>query len=228
MQPETGNTDIILVCHGQSVQREGDEILGWWADVQMSRAGERQMLLLGDRLRGEYDFNLLYSSPLRRGKDAAEMLACLLKVVPEEVPELRELDGGALRSLTYDQARERYPDLVVHGSFGPEDRVPGGESYADLHHRIESAMRRILRQARGKTALVVTHGGPITAFLRSFLGFSFEDVDRPSFRCDAASLHHLRVDGDDHRSVIRLNDTSHLADLPKLKDDEQAAAAHNP
>lgn len=212
----TGKTDLVLICHGQSSRRDGDRLVGWWADTPLSEVGLRQMLMLGERLRNEFYFDRLYTSPLRRARETAETLAYLLKVVPREVAGLRELDAGVLAHLSYEDAARRFPDLVIHGTFGPEDRIPGGESYADLHRRVEQAFDWILKDAAGCTSLVVTHGGPVTAGLRAFLGYAMADVNRPAFQCDIASLHHLQVDEETgERTVVRLNDTSHLAGMPE-------------
>ena len=34
--------DLILACHGQSVQRQDGRILGWWADVSLSPSGVKR------------------------------------------------------------------------------------------------------------------------------------------------------------------------------------------
>ena len=208
-------TDLILVCHGQSAQRQGEKVLGWWADVSLSPTGFRQALLLAERLRNEFDVDALYTSPLRRAQETAEVVGQRVKAVPEVEPGLRELDSGALAGLSYEEARQRYPELIVQGRVSADERLPGGESYADLHLRSDRTLSRILKQHPDCQVVAVTHGGPIISYLRAFLGYTYETAVKPRFVCDAASIHHLRVGREGEKTVVRLNDTSHLAGMPK-------------
>ena len=208
-------TDLILVCHGQSAQRQGKKVLGWWADVSLSSAGFRQALLLAERLRNEFDVGALYTSPLRRARETAELVGQRVKAVPGVEPGLRELDSGALATLSYDEARARFPDIIVHGRVSADGRLPGGESYADLHTRADRTLNRILKQNPDRQVVAVTHGGPIISFLRAFLGYTRETAGKPRFLCDASSIHHLRVEEGGEKTVVRLNDTSHLVGMPK-------------
>ncbi|MDP6776004.1 MAG: histidine phosphatase family protein [Candidatus Latescibacteria bacterium] len=208
------STDLVLACHGQSAQRQGGKVLGWWADVPLSRAGHQQAILLGERLRDAFDVTALYTSPLRRARETAEVVGRLVHVVPATEQDLRELDGGELAGLTYDEARDRYPDLILHGRSAPGTRIPGGESYADLHMRVQHAVGRIVRQNQGGQVLVITHGGPIVAYLRAAMGFTWDAKGKPRFACDAISIHHLRFDEGGEKTVMRLNDTVHLSGMP--------------
>ena len=208
-------TDIILVCHGQSVQTQEGKLLGWWADVPLSDLGKKQAILIGDRLQRQYRVDAIYASPLLRAAQTADIVGRMVQAVPASEPGLRELDGGVLASLSYQEAEARYPDLLMHGGKGAEDRLPGGESYADLHARVAGALSRITTREAGEQVVVVTHGGPIVAYLRAFLCDPRQTPDAPQFACDAASLHHLRIAEGDGKMVVRLNDTAHLLSLPQ-------------
>lgn len=203
-------TDLILACHGQSAQKDGGRVLGWWADVSLSPAGARQALLLAGRLRDSFDVDALYTSPLQRARETAETVSYMVKVTPEVEAGLSELDGGTLSGLSYEEAKSRYPDLIERGGSQANRRLPDGESYADLHRRADRALTRILKQNPGRLVVAITHGGPIIAYLRAFLGFSWDARGKPRFRCDAASIHHLRLDDNGEKTVVCLNDTSHL------------------
>ena len=208
-------TQLILINSGRSALKQGSRILGWWADVPLSSQGRRQVLLLGDRLYREHDVTALYASPLKRASETALILSEMLKVVPERVQDLRELQVGPLSNLSYQEAKERYPELIEGNGEAPFTKsLPDAESYTDLFQRVDRTIGRILDENSGGQVLVVTHGGPIVAYLRSFMGFTQDRVDdAPYFDCSATSLHILRFDGQD-RTVVCLNDTTHLADDP--------------
>ena len=208
------STELVLACHGQSAQRQGGKVLGWWADVPLSPTGHQQAVLLGERLCEAFDVTVLYTSPLRRARETAEVVGRLVRVVPQIEQNLRELDGGELTNLTFEEARTRYPDLILRGRSAPGSRIPGGESYADLHMRVQHAVGGIVRQNPGGQVVVITHGGPIVAYLRAAMGFTWDAKSKPRFACDAISVHHLRFEEAGEKTVIRLNDTVHLGGMP--------------
>lgn len=206
-------TDLLMTCHGRSAQDQGGQVLGWWADVSLSREGCRQAIRLGERLLETYDVEAIYASPKRRARETAEILSQMVKVVPTEEGDLRELDSGVLSSLTFDEAKNRYPDLMRHNGLPGDCPIPRGESYAELHGRVEQAVNRIVGRHPEEQVVVITHGGPIGAYLSAFLGYTgATHGSPPRFSCDAASLHHLRF-SERERTVVRLNDTAHLMDL---------------
>lgn len=207
-------TDLILACHGQSVQRENGRLLGWWTDVPLSPLGGRQALLLGGRLQRDANIQSLYTSPLRRARETASLIGDCIQVTPIVEPALRELDSGDLAGLSYEEARTQFPDLIVHGKVSADGRIPGGESYADLHHRVEWAITRMIKRAPDHQIAVITHGGPIVAYLRAFMGYGPESNHKPRFVCNPTSVHHLRLDGLHEKTVVSLNDIAHLSDMP--------------
>ena len=208
-------TELILVCHGQSAQRQDGRLLGWWADLPLSETGYKQALLLGGRLRDEHDVSVLYTSPLKRADETAQILGQMVKAVPLVEADLREIDSGELADLSYEEASARYPDLILQGRAPADGRLPGGESYAGLHRRVERAISRSVERNPQAQIVVVTHGGPIVTFLMATMGYAWDTPDRPRFQCDAISLHHIRIDEGGQKTVVRLNDTAHLSEMPR-------------
>jgi broad specificity phosphatase PhoE len=199
-------TELLLVCNAQTLSDPADRTIGWWSDLSLSPTGRRQAMLLGEQLKSTYaDIDTLYASPLKRANETAAILADTVKVVVRKDAGLREIDAGKVDSTTADMGTA--PDFAV----GVHD---GGEPYTSLHNRVSKAIDTILARSLGKRIIVVTHGGPIVAYLRSFLGFGTGDADRaPFFGCAPSSLHEL-VLNDTEKIIVRLNDVSHLADAP--------------
>ncbi len=203
-------TELHIVCQGQSQTRQGDTLLGWWSDVPLSPLGRRQSLLVAERLQNDSDITALYTSPLRRAIETTHVIADQVKVVPRKHTDLRELDCGPLEGLTYQKAYEKFPELVVHGSQASGNGV---ESYSRLQSRVAAAFKVIIAENEEGRIVVVTHGGPIVAYLRYILGHASRYEEGPFFETSPASIHTLRFEGETH-TVVRLNDTSHLADGP--------------
>lgn len=199
-------TKLFLICNAQAVTDSNGRTTGWWSDLALSQEGRRQAMLLGERLKSAYeDIEYLYTSPLRRAAETAAIVSDTLKVVARKDANLRELDPGAMSPKAVNSGTA--PNFAAG--------TPGsGESYESLHRRVTRSIDAILTRCLGKRAIVVTHGGPIVAYLRVFVGFGPLEADRaPFFGCVPSSLHELVID-DNEKTIVRLNDTAHLADAP--------------
>ena len=209
-------TDLLLIRHGQTVRDLGKGPVGWWADVPLSQTGQRQAILLGERLRREFPLQALYVSPLTRAWETADIIRRIAPCRPVSEPGLRELDGGDLVGLTLEEARRKHPDLMGR-PLEFHERYPGGESYSALHTRVVKTLNRIVADHPGATVAAVTHGGPLNLYLRSVFGHGGEE-QMLRFECADCSIHHLRFGEDGDRTVVTANDTAHLRDMPKGRD----------
>ncbi|MGA1196762.1 MAG: histidine phosphatase family protein [Candidatus Latescibacterota bacterium] len=202
-------TDLILICHGQAIQREGDQVFGWWADMPLSPLGRQQALLIGECLKNSFDIQAIYNSPLKRTQETAAIVSDIVKVVPATEHALRELDSGKLLHLSYEEAQKQFPDAVNQGQ-----NIPGGESYDAMHQRVAWVINRLVKQSPDQQIVCITHGGPIVAYLRAFMGYAPQDNNKPRFLCRVASLHHIQLTPDGDRTIVSLNDIAHLSSLP--------------
>jgi broad specificity phosphatase PhoE len=162
------------------------------------------------------DVRALYTSPLRRARETAEIIAQLVKVIVRVDANLREIDAGIPADLSVEEAGERFPDLLADGRTMPGGPFPGGESLDRFQQRIRASVDRVLSRHPDEAVAIVTHGGPIVAYLRAFLGFAAHDDAAPFFACDAASTHRLHIDGE-ARTIVRINDIAHLDRVPAAR-----------
>ena len=206
--------DLILICHGQAVQRDGERLYGWWADMPLSHWGKQQSLLIGERIKNDFDINAIYTSPLTRAQQTARLIGDIVQVVPAVEHALRELESGDLSTLSYEEAQHRYPNVILDGQSLEEAHIPGSETYAAMHNRVASAIGQIINQSPDQQIACITHGGPIVAYLRAAMGYAPEQQRKPRFLCRAASIHHLQMDHEGERTVVALNDIAHLTGLP--------------
>ena len=199
-------TELLLVCNGQTKSDPNDRSVGWWSDLSLSPDAIRQAILLGERLKVNYeDIDRLYASSLIRSAETAAIIAETVKVVVRKDAGLREIDVGQIDASGRNTGTA--PDFAAG--------TPGnGETYTGLHKRVTRVIGRIVTNAPGKRIIVVTHGGPIVAYLRSFLGFGADQDHAPFFTCLPSSLHELTFDNNE-KMIVRLNEVSHLADAPR-------------
>ena len=79
----------------------------------------------------------------------------------DDTVRLRERHYGSFQALTYDEARQRFPQDYAHFEKRTPDYVfpGGGESLRQFSARIHAVLHDIAESHRGDIVLVVTHGG---------------------------------------------------------------------
>jgi broad specificity phosphatase PhoE len=192
---------LLLVRHGVT-QYNTDRIFMGHDPVPLSPAGRRQVERLAERLCGMPPTRMV-SSDILRTRESAEILAAQLGLPFETSAELREVDVGRAKGLSYRDAAERWPDV-----FDPsgEARFPGGESFAEVADRATAYLRSAVLDDPGRV-LVVTHGGVVRGVMARLLGLPLGSV--AGFLIDNASLSIFRVD-DGVANLVTWNDTAHL------------------
>ncbi|HEU4406586.1 MAG TPA: histidine phosphatase family protein [Polyangiaceae bacterium] len=162
-------TRIYLVRHAESVANAGAYFAGQ-SDAPLSERGRRQAEALGQAF-ARVPLDALYASDLERARDTAAAIVRgrLLDVVPER--GLRERDMGELSGVSFDEVRERSPELWQKIlARDPYAAPPGGESHAELAERVRRTLGAIVPRHRGQAIALVAHGGTIAHAARLLLG----------------------------------------------------------
>ncbi|MGW0701293.1 bifunctional RNase H/acid phosphatase [Streptomyces sp. NPDC002867] len=201
---------FVLLRHGETALTPEKRFSGsGGSDPVLSEAGRRQAEAAATALAARGTIQAVVTSPLRRCRETAEVVAARLglDVIVDE--GLRETDFGAWEGLTFAEVRERYPDDLDAWLASPKAApTGGGESFATVTRRVSSARDRLLARHQGRTVLLVTHVTPIKTLARLALGAPPESLFR--MELSAASLSALAYYADGNASLRLLNDTSHL------------------
>jgi ribonuclease H / adenosylcobalamin/alpha-ribazole phosphatase len=195
-----------LLRHGQTEHTPERRYSGR-NDLPLSLTGRAEAEAAGVRV-GQLGIDVVVSSPIRRTRETAEVVAAATGVPVELDDDLVELDFGDLEGLTLDEALAKHPLAVRRFASDVTVKAPGGESVADVSARVARARRRILDRHSGKTVLVVTHVTPIKLFLAAGLDVGDEIVHR--IFLDAACLSTVTWSSDGRASVRLVNDTGHV------------------
>lgn len=107
----------------------------------------------------------VFSSPLTRAVQTAQVIGMPITVLVN----LREMYAGEWDGLTFDEIRQRYPELYAARATDLTIPLPGAEDHEEGLARFTSAMRQAATLASGDFA-VVAHGGIIAQFLQSVSG----------------------------------------------------------
>lgn len=164
-------TTLVLVRHGETDWNRQRRFQGH-ADQPLNDAGRSQASELAGRLRDE-PVTALYTSPLRRASETAEILAAGFGIEARTLDALLEIDVGAWEGLTVEEVRERYPDRVDQDwRSGWED----GETYDALERRVVPALIELGSRHEGGHVLAVTHAGPLRAAIAASMKLSSDDA----------------------------------------------------
>jgi broad specificity phosphatase PhoE len=168
-------TTLLLVRHGETDWNRDERFQGQ-ADPPLNQTGRDQSVDLSVLLAAEA-LTAVYSSPLQRALETAEIIAAAHGLEPVAVDALREMYDGSWEGLTRTEVRERFPDQYarwLERRRGPDD----GESYEALGARVVPALLEIAAAHPGERILAVTHAGSIRATLAHADGISYEEARR--------------------------------------------------
>ena len=155
-------TALVLVRHGQTDDNAAGLILGH-RDPPLSDHGRDQARRLAASLR-ETEVAAVWTSPLRRARETAEIVAAGRGISPIPCAELIESYRGRWEGFPVARLAREEPRLFEAFVSGEEDfRFPGGESLLEQRLRTRDALDRIVQGAL--PAVVVAHAGTVRAAL---------------------------------------------------------------
>ena len=186
---------IYLIRHGEIIQSAPRRFVGQ-ADLPLTDRGREQIAAVASFLAGRGVARLL-CSPLSRCVESAAILGRALEIVPETVPDLREIGLGSWEMLTVDEVRERFPGRYeARGRNLAGFRPPGGESFADVQRRAWPAFEAAAEDLDEPLA-IVAHGGVNRTILCRILDMPLENLFR--LGQDYACINILKAGLDEYR-----------------------------
>ena len=198
---------LLLIRHGETDWNVSLRYQGH-GPVPLNVRGQTQARLAGQRLKHS-GATTLYASDLTRAWETAQIVGESLRLQPQSMPELREIDVGQWEGLTPEELYRRFPDHMKEFDRDPARTVRlGGESYAQLQARALVALNYIQATHRPDEVVVaVSHGGTIRALLCHVIGLDLRYFGR--LWLDNGSISELRHSTNGWR-LTRLNDAAHL------------------
>lgn len=135
--------------------------------VPLNAAGRAQAQSLAAYLM-DFGIDAIYTSPMSRALQTAQILAERLGKIPIQDARLGETAFGCLEGKTVAEAAAQYPQAQRFWRSGYlAYRVPGGESRQDVQRRMRAAWDEILRADAASTVAVIGHGSAIAILLGS-------------------------------------------------------------
>jgi broad specificity phosphatase PhoE/ribonuclease HI len=197
-------TTLVLVRHGDTDHTRARTFSGsTGADPALNEHGRAQVAATADWLAplAEHELVML-SSPMRRTRETADVVAGRLGASYEIHDGLVEAGFGTWEGLTYKQAMERDPDGFT-AWLGDTSLRPGGtgDSMDAMRERMDRVRDALREQHAGRTVLAVTHLTPIKMLLQGVLELPMEGLFRTEVLPASVTVLTWYPDG---RGVVRL------------------------
>ena len=153
---------VYLIRHGLPDFPDGKGMCIGTTDIPMGQKGLAQAEQMAKILP---PVTAVFSSPLTRAVQTAQAIGLPVTILHD----LREMYTGEWDGLTFDEIRQRYPELYAARATDRTIPLPGGEDHEEGLHRFAAAMEKAANLAPGDFA-VVAHGGILAQFLQSVSG----------------------------------------------------------
>lgn len=163
----------IFVRHGESQANLLHEFSNHGWKHGLTDVGIQQAHLLVDQLKS-YPVDAIYTSPLQRACQTAEIVGQALGLIPQAAEALIEFDTGILEGRSDTQSWDLYADITADWleRKNYSRRFEGGDSYFTILERFLPFFKGLQqRHARSNQAvLMVGHGGTFRCVLPAILG----------------------------------------------------------
>ena len=205
----------ILIRHGESLSNREGRVQGQ-ADISLTDVGRQQATAVAAWCRSQPfpDRCELWSSPLCRAQETAEIIGKSTGLLVNLKDDLVELNAGIFQGHLWDDLADRFPEDVAQWRSGDIDfQIPGGESRRQLAERGRHVLQSLSTRSVN-SMIVVAHGGVLTAALGLLVGRDHsllsEVAERPFTRLPAlgnCSVSQLKWPGP---ALLSFNETDHL------------------
>lgn len=167
---------VRIVRHGETDWNKEGRLQGSM-DRPLNLFGVQQAHTCAKHLANE-KFDRVFSSPLSRAYQTAEIISSKMDVEIVKVPDIEEIDLGEWQGLKWSEIRLKFSNLLADFERGRDlSKIYKGESLQDQQKR---AIRFLtsLEQYEGENILVVSHGGLIKTLICHILGLDLGKRDR--------------------------------------------------
>jgi probable phosphoglycerate mutase len=182
-------TELLIARHGEAWCNREQIVGGPRSCRGLTDTGRAQSHRLARKLRAIHEqrpITVLYTTPLRRVRETAAILAPALGIDAIVEPDLREADYG-------DADGRPWVDVVaafdgVPASEPDRPIAAGAEAWSQYLHRSMAALRSILDRHAGQRVLIVGHGETVTTAAHLMLDLPTTTRTRAAFAAHPASL----------------------------------------
>jgi broad specificity phosphatase PhoE len=200
----------LLVRHGTTAWVDMHRLHGI-TDIPLNENGLRQAREAAQVLKSEHAQSL-YTSPLIRCRQTAEIIGKEAGLEPRDMAGLKELNFGWLEGRSFrDQSSQKINFLIkLYDNFTHRViRSLTGESTHNFQQRIMADWNRILHENPQGTVIIVGHSAVFNNILIHYFGKNFPK-GHTYYSMAPGSINEILMDDQGKTKLVRLNDTVHL------------------
>ena len=150
---------LYFVRHGESEANTERVISNRESRFSLARLGKQQANTLAEELK-DVPFTAIFSSPVRRARETADILSTALQLPYQVTEDLREYDCGILEEKSDEESwrlhREIAEDWTLNHNY--QRKLDGGECFLDIQNRFLPFIES-LKDGTHEHILLIGHGG---------------------------------------------------------------------
>jgi probable phosphomutase (TIGR03848 family) len=185
----TGATTFLLIRHGAHLLG-GETIAGRAPGVNLSPLGREQVGAMAERV-AKVPVAAIYSSPVDRTRQTADVLASRLGLPVRVSEALSEIDFGEWTGTKLEQLRGREP-WKQWNAFRSGSAAPAGERMLAVQTRIVTEMLSLRERHPDEIVALVSHGDVIKAAVAYWLGVPLDLFQRIEISLASVTVVRLR------------------------------------
>jgi broad specificity phosphatase PhoE len=168
-------TQLVLIRHGETDWNVEGRYQGQ-ADPPLNARGLAQGEWLAEELE-QARLEVLYTSPLLRARQTAEIICEHIGIPLQVEPRLMEIHQGDWQTRLRGEIEDLYPELFHRWETEPwQITPPKGEHLSQVQQRVDVAVDEILARHPSQTVGIVAHRIPIALIKVRFQGMNRDIV----------------------------------------------------
>jgi broad specificity phosphatase PhoE len=199
---------MLLLRHAETDWNRERRFQGW-RDTPLSATG-REQAESAARLLAASPLAAVWSSPLGRARETAEIIAAPHKLIVRESEAFKEMGFGEWEGLTWEDVRARFPE--AHRAWAETPHAagwPGAETLDVVRTRALAGLGDLRAAHDGQTVCLVSHGITSRILILEALGLWLDRLWALQLSSTGISELEFR---DDWTTLHRMNSLIHLAD----------------
>ncbi len=193
--------EVLLIRHAIPIRRELESGI---ANPELATEGLKQAELMAQYLASE-KLHAIYASPMQRAQQTAQPLAAVQGLTITTVDGVAEYDKNSNQYVPVEELKAKNDPRwqeMLRGEWTSTD-----ETEEEFISRTVSSIEEIITNHASQRVAIVCHGGVINAYICHVLGLKNQ---RGFFYPNYTSIHRIAAAGSGERSIVTLNETSHL------------------
>ena len=186
---------LFIVRHGQDTDN-ANGILNGRRDNPLTELGREQAKIVAEKLSDEY-IKVIYSSPLKRAFQSAEIISGRIGVEPIQTHELLlEREFGVMTGKFVSDIPKLTPKILATEGVNYFLEADGAETFPEVYKRAWAFLLDVERKQQNGNVLVVAHGDIGKMIRASYHGWTWEEgLKTPHFD----NTHILELSGEKER-----------------------------